>query len=268
MPKGHKLSEETKKRMSEAHMGSKNHFYGKKHSKEVKERISNTKKGVITSDEHRNNLSIAMKKWYKENPNFKRGSWGNHTEETKRKISESHKGKILTKEHKEKIIKNLKGSILGRPKSIAMRKKLSETNMGHIVSEETRKKISKGSIGKKVSEETKKKLSLAFSGDKSSTWKGGVSCEPYCDAWADKEYKKDIRERDNNECQNPDCLKKSSRLSLHHIDYVKKNCEPNNLITLCTSCNAKANFNREYWKNLYGGIIHDQKNRDFKMFSR
>ena len=34
-------------------------------------------------------------------------------------------------------------------------------------------------------------------GENHPNWKGGISCEPYCDAWADKEYKEDMKERDN-----------------------------------------------------------------------
>jgi hypothetical protein len=94
-------------------------------------------------------------------------------------------------------------------------------------------------------------------GQKHPGWKGGISCEPYCDAWADKEFKQDMRERDNNQCQNPHCSGKfKNRLTIHHIDYNKKNCHPNNLITLCRSCNAKANYNREWHKEFYNNIVN------------
>jgi len=76
-------------------------------------------------------------------------------------------------------------------------------------------------------------------------WRGGISCDPYCDAWADQEYKADLKERDDNMCMNPDCWNTSETLCLHHIDYDKKNCSPSNLITVCTSCNSRANSNRE-----------------------
>jgi hypothetical protein len=82
-------------------------------------------------------------------------------------------------------------------------------------------------------------------------WKGGISCEPYCSVWKDKEYKEDIKARDNYKCQNPDCWKTSEKLVIHHIDYDKKNCKPGNLITLCNSCNVRSNFNRERWQKLY-----------------
>ncbi len=87
-------------------------------------------------------------------------------------------------------------------------------------------------------------------------WKGGISCEPYCEIWTDKEYKEDMKARDNYECQNPDCRKIGAVLCLHHIDYNKKNCNPMNLISICKSCNARANFNREWHTNWYQIIMN------------
>ena len=93
------------------------------------------------------------------------------------------------------------------------------------------------------------------SGKNHYNWKGGISCEPYCDAWADKEYKESIKERDGYQCLNSDCWKTSNRLTIHHIDYNKKNCHPYNLITLCGSCNSRANYNREEWFKFYNNMI-------------
>ena len=137
------------------------------------------------------------------------------------------------------------------------RKKLSISNKGKIISEETKQKISKSLVGKIVLEKTRKKLSELKTGSNHHNWKGGISCEPYCDAWADKEYKKGIKKRDNNVCQNCGItnllsLKAfSQNLSIHHINYNKKDCGPDNLITLCRSCNTRANYNRDYWQNYY-----------------
>lgn len=70
-----------------------------------------------------------------------------------------------------------------------------------------------------------------------------------------EELKKKIRQRDNNTCQT--CFKSGCKLYVHHIDYDKLNCNEDNLITLCNSCHAKTNFNREKWqKNL---IIWNRK---------
>ncbi len=93
------------------------------------------------------------------------------------------------------------------------------------------------------------------SGENSPNWKGGISCEPYCDVWLDKEFKESIKERDNYECQNPDCWGTSEKLCIHHIDYNKKNCSPENLITLCNSCNSRANKDREHHITRYQSVI-------------
>ena len=71
----------------------------------------------------------------------------------------------------------------------------------------------------------------------------------------DKEYKEILKQRDNYECQNPDCWKTSDRLCGHHIDYDKMNCIPENIITICLSCNARANKDREYWQEFYTNIM-------------
>jgi len=97
---------------------------------------------------------------------------------------------------------------------------------------------------------------IKVSGSNHPNWKGGISCEPYCDVWLDKEFKESIKERDNYICQNPDCWGTSKRLDIHHIDYVKKNCKPNNLITLCRSCNSRANVNRKWHTDWYRIIMN------------
>ena len=88
-------------------------------------------------------------------------------------------------------------------------------------------------------------------GSSSPNWKGGKSFESYCLVWYDKEYKDDIKQRDNNICQNPCCFHTAKRIAIHHIDYDKQNCHPSNLITLCTSCNSRANKYRDWHKEWY-----------------
>jgi hypothetical protein len=94
-------------------------------------------------------------------------------------------------------------------------------------------------------------------GESSPNWKGGISYEPYCPIWKDKEYKQDIRNRDGNRCSNPYCTSnKPNDLTIHHIDYDKKNCAPSNLITVCRSCNSKANTDRGWHKSWYKAILY------------
>ena len=78
----------------------------------------------------------------------------------------------------------------------------------------------------------------------------------YCQKWV--EIRVFVNHRDDNKCQNPDCQHTADHCSLegHHINYNKKDCRLKNIITLCKSCNIKANTNRKYWKNLYQNIIN------------
>lgn len=96
---------------------------------------------------------------------------------------------------------------------------------------------------------------INMSGDKHHAWSGGSSYEPYCSIWLDKSFKKLVLERDNYQCQNPDCWGTGSKLTRHHIDYNKKNCDLSNIIVLCDSCNSRANKNRECWKELYTKLM-------------
>ena len=102
--------EEEKKRLreeeSKARMGKNNNFFGKHHSKESKQKISNSQKGKHPSEETRRKMSKA-----------KMGR--KHSEETKQKM----RGRKLSKEHIKKI---------------------SDSKKGIPRSEETKRKVSKG----------------------------------------------------------------------------------------------------------------------------
>jgi hypothetical protein len=87
-------------------------------------------------------------------------------------------------------------------------------------------------------------------------WKGGISKEPYCQKWT-KKFRKSIKKRDGYKCMNPYCDSKDPEdLTIHHIDYNKKNCRHQNLITACRSCNGKANYNREWHEFWYKAIMY------------
>ena len=108
------------------------------------------------------------------------------SEETRNKISESHKGRVgsckgkhLSEEHKRKISESHKGK-KHKPLSEETRKKISEKLKNHSVSEETKRKISENTklgmtddVCKKISEsnikrfnnpENRKKLSESHKG--------------------------------------------------------------------------------------------------------
>ncbi len=98
-------------------------------------------------------------------------------------------------------------------------------------------------------------------GPEASNWKGEKSFEEYCEIWKDQEYKEDIRKRDNYICQNPDCWGKCNHITLniHHIDGNKMNCHPWDLISLCCSCNRRAEGNKDisriWWQEFYQNIM-------------
>lgn len=77
-------------------------------------------------------------------------------------------------------------------------------------------------------------------------WKGGISRFPYSLDWTET-LRRSIRERDNYTCQICGNEQGDRVHSVHHIDYDKNNCNPDNLITLCISCHIKTNHNRDYW---------------------
>ena len=140
--------------------------------------------------------------------------------------------------------------LYGKEKAKEMKKLNSEKHKGN-----------KGNKGqhwriKDTSKMSKSHIGL-LSGSKNPSWQGGISFEKYTIDWT-KTLKKAIKERDKYICQicgiHQEDYKKM--LDIHHIDYNKKNCNSNNLITLCRSCHTKTNFNRNKWvkcfKEKYG----------------
>lgn len=117
------LSEETKKKISQAHKG--------KHlSEETIQKMLKTRQGYHHSKETRKKMSDAAKGHFV-------------SEETKQKIGKHHRGKIISDEQKLKISHALKGRKLG-PNSEEHNRKISEALRGrhHSLSEETKRKIS------------------------------------------------------------------------------------------------------------------------------
>lgn len=133
----------TRQRMSESRKGEKNPFYGKKLSKEHKEKLRKSHLGKKLS------------------------------EETKKKISEGNKGKVFSEETRKKLSEANKGRTgvwKGKHLPEETRKKISEAQKGekgHMygkhLSEEARRKISEAGKGREVSEETRSKISKALS---------------------------------------------------------------------------------------------------------
>lgn len=89
------------------------------------------------------------------------------SEETRKKLSLSGKGRKHSDEFKRKISERMKGE--NNPaKREEVKKKISETSKNRIVSEETKQKMRIISSGKKHSEESKRKMSEVAKGRKHS----------------------------------------------------------------------------------------------------
>ena len=186
---------------------------------------------------------------------FKKGK--KLSEKWRKNISEAKKGEknpAKRIEVREKISNTLKRKGIKPKTSEEIRRKISEALKGKKKSEEHKKKIvetRKRNGSYKHTEETKRKLSEINKGERNPSWKGGISFEPYTTDWTET-LKRAIRERDHYICQ---ICGKEPAVDTHHIDYDKKNCNPNNLITLCRKCHAKTNYKRNYWISYFNNFL-------------
>lgn len=202
--KGNKLGSfkrttDTKQKMSEAKMGNKNPMFGAPSSEETRQKLSKIgQRPCKETTKKKISEALLGKK---------------HTEERKRKNSESHKGKK-------------------RPP----------------FSKETRKNMSLASVGKPKSEEHKSKLSAAKLGIKINVWNGYITPENQR-IRHDIEYRlwrESVFARDNWTCQK--CKIKGGILHPHHIKnfarYPELRFSIDNGITLCKGCHRK--FHNKY----------------------
>jgi len=191
---------------------------------------------------------------------------GHHSEEAKKKMSESHKGMRPTEETRKKLSESHRGIRFTKE----TRKKLSKARMGKHHSEKTKKKMSENQMGEKnhsygkhQTEESNKKRSesqkgmfsgknnpmYGMSGSLNPAWEGGKSFEPYGIAF-NNELRKQIRNRDNHICQLCKVSENGRALSVHHIDYNKRNNSELNLVALCRHCHLNTNVDREIWNSV------------------
>lgn len=106
------------------------------------------------------------------------------------------------------------------------------------------------------SECSRKYISNRMKGENNPAWEGGLSMIPYPYNWP--EISKAIRNRDGNACMNPKCDSTNNVIVVHHIDYNKTNCDPKNLITVCSKCNLSANIGRDAWYLHYMEIQYNR----------
>ncbi len=94
-----------------------------------------------------------------------------------------------------------------------------------------------------------KEISQKITGGNHGNWLGDREQRfaPYTESFHDEEFRKKIRNEQNNlDLITNELLEDNAHL--HHIDYNKQNDSRNNLIFLNSSTHIKTNFNREKWK--------------------
>ena len=200
--------------------------------KEFREKISNTAKKNWKNPEYRNKMIKSFSKRItskKRNGSHRKGltmeqEYGiKKANQIKRKNKKSHKGITYSKETNKKKGRSGKLNVMSRP----------EIKLKQLIACRT--------YGKQ--------------------WKDGISFEPYTKEF-DIKFKRAIRKRDNYICLK--CGKHQEKenrsLSIHHINYNKKLSIPQNCCTLCRSCNAIVNSNREYWEQYFKKLIKEKYN--------
>jgi len=232
--RGRKKSEETKEKLRlkarERYKNKGNHpRYGCHLSEETKQEI---RIGVIEAWERKgeNYFSVEGKKALISSSQNRKQSW---SEESREQMALIHTKFFIIKEELEWLCKG---------------QSLSSSQIAKLYNVSTSTVCSK-----------RRELKIPYpdnKGERNSNWKGGISLLPYPFIF-NGVIQGQIRERDNNICKLCGKLQslESRKLSVHHIDYNKDNCQFNNLLTLCRRCNSLVNGNRPFWSNFLPQLI-------------
>lgn len=253
--------------------GKDNHFYGKHHTEEAKQKNREAHLGTKMSEEtkrkmseshRRNNVWQGRKHSETSILKMKIAKLGKKdSDEAKLNKSKSHIGRKLSEESKRKLSIKAKG----RVKSLEHRIKIGlasrgrKTRLGFTNSKEHRERISKGKKGRKASPYAILMNSISHSGVRNPAYIHGLSHEPYTSEWKNSDIRKNVKNRDNNTCQlcGRNLILCSLGSSVHHIDYNKKNCIETNLILLCRNCHPRTNHgNRNEWTVIFEEMIWEK----------
>jgi len=199
---------------------------GRKNSSQHCANISKGRIGIIFSEEHKNNIRKATLETYASGQRKK--VFGSE--------NPIRRGPFHTIPHTEETKRKMS---------------ISQRNLPEEVRKNKSKKISESNKMRPVSS-----YANCIAAMRKVSWKGGISKLPYPFEF-DNPLKERIKKRDNYTCQLCSCTEKQ-KLRIHHIDYDKKNLDDNNLITLCTICNSKVNFNRLDWQQSFQNSIRNK----------
>jgi len=224
---------------------------------------------------------------------FKNGKWCcseniHSCQTTKNLISKNTKTGMIKKGYTSQIISELTKKGMNNPEVIKKLKNRKHTNETKIqISLKTKEAMSRPEIKEKIirtnqriakqrkirgdifiimTPEIKRKISITRTGKccgkNNPNYIENLERE-YCQIFSDKDFRNMIFERDHHTCKHCgitrmlNLIVNKYNFCIHHIDYNKKNCDIYNLITLCLSCNLKANYNRNFWKDFYNKKIQE-----------
>jgi len=191
-------------------------------------------------------MKISKRHSGKRNSNYHK----NFSEETRQKIGNFRRGKSY-----EEIYGSSENAL--RIKQVISRGlETSEKHKLAMRDPVRNKKLRDFNLGRKRTQESRRKQSESISGKKNFQWIKDRSLMEYPAEW-NKRRKAQVRDRDQHRCQ--ECGMSEAqlgyKLSVHHVDYNKKNCDLTNLISLCHSCHSQTNFSRKEWENYFKNKI-------------
>lgn len=168
-------------------------------------------------------------------------------------------GKHITEAHKEAIRRHhigkpsgMKGKSQTEYQKLRMSERMRGENnprCGVVPSDETRRRISAALVGK-------------YTGANCANWEGGISFTTYCKRF-NKLFRNRVRAYYNEKCVicGSDGSEYGQRVSVHHVNYDKELCCSKGtplFVTLCKSCHAKTNRDRNYWEEYFTNLIRDK----------
>lgn len=103
-----------------------------------------------------------------------------------------------------------------------------------------------------------KRQSKFLRGEANGRYVHGDHQRPYPAGWT-RNFKASIRERDGNSCQV--CMVSVPSLHVHHINYIKEDLEPLNLITVCKHCHGSMHGSlqsRQEWSAKLSSLLRSR----------
>ena len=220
MKRGEHLSQETRRKMSEARRG-------KKHSAEWCRKIAEANRGKKASAEARKHMSEAGRRRAPPSAETRRklvmaGKGRRHSLEARQKMSEAAKQR--TPEHRRKLSEWQKGKPHRPELMLVMHQAAWAANKGRHHSPEHRAKIAE-----------------AQKGPKSWNWKGGGYVKGERETPEYRMWRRSVLKRDAYTCQ--ECGVRKGRIHAHHIVAwaidLSKRYDVTNGLSLCVQCHEK-----------------------------